>query len=60
MRNHANLTAVVAEAWARSGNSIEATELLNKYDIDDKILKIYVCDYCELEFCVLIVKTSRA
>lgn len=31
----ANLTAVVAEAWARSGNAIEATELLDKYDIDD-------------------------
>jgi hypothetical protein len=31
----ANLSAVVAESWARSGNAIEATELLDKYDADD-------------------------
>jgi len=31
----ANLSAVVAESWARSGNSIEATELLDKYDAND-------------------------
>jgi len=35
-KSRANLTAVVAEAWARSGNSIEATELLDKYDLEDK------------------------
>ncbi len=37
-KSRANLAAVVAEAWARSGNPIEAVELLNKYDIDDKEL----------------------
>lgn len=31
----ANLVAVVAESWARSGNAIEASELLDKYDADD-------------------------
>jgi hypothetical protein len=31
----ANLSAVVAESWARSGNAIEASELLDKYDADD-------------------------
>jgi len=32
----ANLSAVVAESWARSGNAIEATELLDKYDANDE------------------------
>ena len=32
----ANLAAVIAEAWARSGNPIEAKELLDKYDPDDE------------------------
>jgi hypothetical protein len=32
----ANLAAVQAEAWARSGNPIEAGELLDKYDLEDK------------------------
>ena len=32
----ANLSAIVAEAWARSGNPIEGNELLDKYDVDDK------------------------
>jgi hypothetical protein len=32
----ANLAGVVAEAWARSGNPIEANQLLDKYDPDDK------------------------
>ena len=32
----ANLVGMVAEAWARSGNPIEASELLDKYDPDDK------------------------
>ncbi|MEL6188338.1 MAG: hypothetical protein AAFU79_27255 [Myxococcota bacterium] len=31
----ANLAGVVAEAWARSGNPIEADELLDKYDAAD-------------------------
>ncbi len=34
-KSRANLAAVVAEAWARSGNPIEAVELLSKYDVDD-------------------------
>lgn len=37
-KSRANLASVVAEAWARSGNPIEATELLAKYDADDKEL----------------------
>ena len=35
-KSRANLSAVVAEAWARTGNPIEASELLAKYDPDDK------------------------
>lgn len=31
-----NLAGVIAEAWARSGNPIEADELLDKYDVNDK------------------------
>lgn len=31
----ANLSAIVAEAWARTGNPIEGTALLDKYDVDD-------------------------
>jgi hypothetical protein len=38
-KSRANLAAVVAEAWARSGNPIEATEQLAKYDPDDAELK---------------------
>ena len=37
-KSRANLAAVVAEGWARSGNPIEANELLDKYDADDKEL----------------------
>ena len=37
-KSRANLVAVVAEAWARSGNAIEASELLDKYDADDEKL----------------------
>lgn len=36
LKSRANLSGVVAEAWARSGNPIEATELLDKYNPDDK------------------------
>lgn len=36
LKLRANLAGVVAEAWARSGNPIEANELLDKYDINDK------------------------
>jgi hypothetical protein len=36
LKLRANLSGVVAEAWARSGNPIEASELLDKYDVDDK------------------------
>lgn len=35
-KSRANLVGVVAEAWARSSNPIEATELLDKYDPEDK------------------------
>ncbi|MCA9550238.1 MAG: hypothetical protein KC933_09390 [Myxococcales bacterium] len=35
-KSRANLVGVVAEAWARSGNPIEAAELLDKYDPNDK------------------------
>jgi hypothetical protein len=35
-KTRATLAAVVAEAWARSGNPIEANELLDKYDLADK------------------------
>ncbi|MFO0722883.1 MAG: hypothetical protein U1E65_03800 [Myxococcota bacterium] len=38
-KTRANLAAVVAEAWARSGNPIEARELLDKYDPEDKELE---------------------
>jgi len=34
-KSRANLVGVVAEAWARSGNPIEASELLDKYDPND-------------------------
>jgi len=34
-RSKANLAGVVAEAWARSGNSIEASELLDGFDPED-------------------------
>lgn len=34
-KTRGNISAVVAEAWARSGNPIEALELLDKYDADD-------------------------
>lgn len=37
-KTRAGFAAVVAEAWARSGNPIEANELLDKYDADDKDL----------------------
>lgn len=36
LKARANLAAVVSEAWARSGNPIEAGELLDKYPLDDK------------------------
>lgn len=35
-KSRGNVAAIVAEAWARSGNPIEAAELLDKYDPDDK------------------------
>lgn len=35
-KSRANLVGVVAEAWARSSNPIEAVELLDKYDPEDK------------------------
>jgi hypothetical protein len=35
-KTRANLAAVQAEAWARSGNPIEAGELLDKYDPEEK------------------------
>lgn len=35
-KSRANLVGVVAEAWARSGNPIEASELLDKYDPEEK------------------------
>lgn len=38
-KSRANLVGVVAETWARSGNPIEASELLDKYDPDDEDLK---------------------
>ncbi len=36
LKARANLSGIVAEAWARSGNPIEATELLDKYDPSEK------------------------
>src|SRR5262249_10659882 len=36
LKMRANLAGVVAEAWARSGNPIEANQLLDKYDPTDK------------------------
>lgn len=39
LKVRANLAAVVAEAWARSGNPIEANELLDKYSLEDKDLQ---------------------
>jgi hypothetical protein len=36
LKMRANLAGVVAEAWARSGNPIEANQLLDKYDPNDK------------------------
>jgi hypothetical protein len=39
LRTRANLSAVVAEAWARSGNPIEGGELLDKYDLADPEFK---------------------
>ncbi|MCC7381066.1 MAG: hypothetical protein IT384_04515 [Deltaproteobacteria bacterium] len=35
-KSRASFAAVQAEAWARSGNPIEASELLDKYDPEDK------------------------
>jgi hypothetical protein len=37
-KTRAGFAAVVAEAWARSGNPIEAGELLDKYNEDEKDL----------------------
>lgn len=39
LATRANLAGIVAEAWARSGNPIEADELLGKYDPDAKGLQ---------------------
>ncbi|MCK6544905.1 hypothetical protein L6R52_03495 [Myxococcota bacterium] len=36
MKIRANFAGIIAEAWARSGNPIEAKQLLDKYDADDK------------------------
>ena len=36
LATRANLAGAVAEAWARTGNPIEADELLDGYDPDDK------------------------
>jgi hypothetical protein len=36
LKLRANLAGVVAEAWARSGNPIEANNLLDKYDPNEK------------------------
>lgn len=38
-RARASFSAVVAEAWARTGNPIEATDLLDKYDASDAAFK---------------------
>lgn len=38
-KSRANLVGVVAEAWARSGNPIEAGDLLDKYDPADDDLQ---------------------
>ncbi|MBI2372602.1 MAG: hypothetical protein HYV07_01255 [Deltaproteobacteria bacterium] len=38
-KTRGNFAAVVAEAWARSGNPIEAAELLSKYDPNEKELE---------------------
>jgi hypothetical protein len=36
LKLRANLAGIIAETWARSGNPIEANQLLDKYDPDDK------------------------
>lgn len=36
LKSRANLAGIVAEAWARTNNPIEASELLDKYDPEDK------------------------
>lgn len=36
LKLRANLAGVVAESWARSGNPIEANQLLDKYDPNEK------------------------
>jgi hypothetical protein len=36
LKSRANLAGIVAEAWARSGNPIEASDLLDKYNPEDK------------------------
>jgi hypothetical protein len=36
LRTRANLAGIVAEAWARSGNPIEASELLENFDLQDE------------------------
>jgi hypothetical protein len=38
-RSRATLTAIVAEAWARSGQAKRAVELLAKVDLDDEAFK---------------------
>jgi hypothetical protein len=38
-KSRANLAGVVAEAWARSGNPIEASELLDKFDPEEADMK---------------------
>lgn len=35
-KSRGNVAAIVAESWARSGNPIEANELLDKYDVEEK------------------------
>ncbi|MGF1509963.1 MAG: hypothetical protein ACFB9M_10725 [Myxococcota bacterium] len=38
-KTRANLASVVAESWARSGNPIEASQLLNKFDPEEADMK---------------------
>lgn len=39
LATRANLAGIVAEAWARSGNPVEAEDLLGRYDPNDRNLK---------------------
>lgn len=39
LKARANLAGVIAESWARSGNPIEGSELMDKYDPEEKDFK---------------------